>query len=111
MEEFLSGKAFEQMAREYNAKYNSANVLSNSNEQINNDVNQNFNFQTTDKEKEILDIENILEKISSLFLFTKTHIKRLGVNNFNKWGNFYYIKLEEIEKKIEELKQRLFENL
>ena len=27
MQEFLSGKAFEEMAREYNAKYNRANVL------------------------------------------------------------------------------------
>ena len=110
MEEFLSGTKFEQMAREYNAKYGKANVLQNDSEFQNLSDLPNKVF-TQDKEKKIKKIEKDFEKISSLFLFVKKHINRLGKNNISSWGNFYYIKLEELEKLVNSLKQNLYENL
>ena len=61
MQDFLSGSAFEQMAREYNAKYNVANVLQSG-------TTKNDSL-LKDKEKVVKEIEYIFNEISSLFLF------------------------------------------
>ena len=105
MQDFLSGSAFEQMAREYNAKYNVANVLQSGTIQN--------NGLLKDKEKVVKEIEDIFNEISSLFLFTRKYIGRLGVNSFNKCQGFYFNKLFEIERKVEMLKDKflIFYNL
>lgn len=100
MQEFLSGSAFEQMAREYNLKYNNASALQS------NAVSKALNF-TKEKEKNNLEVEKTFNEISSLLFFTKKHIERIGIVNFNKWGNFYFVKLNELEKKFKNLKERI----
>ena len=100
MQEFLSGSAFEQMAREYNAKYGKANVLQSS-----------FNGQeqlTKEKEKEILEIKKDFEEISSLFLFLKKYISRFKTNIFNAQQNFCFNKINELEGKINKLKSKFY---
>ena len=103
MQEFLSGSAFEQMAREYNAKYGKANVL--------NEAESPLTNLTKEKESNILEVEKTFSEIASLFLFLKRHITRVGVTNVNRWGNFYLNKLKEIEGKLENLRQRLLHNI
>lgn len=106
MQEFLSGANFEQMAREYNEKYNKASALTSDSEQIAKTLNKNINQE---KEKLIQELKSYFENISSLFLFVKTHINRFGVKNFNNWGKFYYTKLQELEKTTQKLQQKFFE--
>ena len=116
MQDFLSGDAFEQMAREYNAKYNKTNILESAN--LNNlnlqnlnefevasNSNNNLNLKTKDKEKEILQIKKDFEEISSLFLFLKTYIKK--TNNIGSCQEFVSKKLTEIESKLKNLTQKL----
>ena len=93
------------MAREYNAKYNSTNVLSSNNAEINEVLKENLNNK---KEKLKLDIEKDFENFSSLFYFLKVYINRLDVSNFNYCKNFCNAKLEEIKNKLETFKQRIF---
>ena len=103
------------MAREYNAKYGKANVLKNNSIDGFNNLDSfkesgllnEKNFLTKDKEKIKDNLEKDFEDLSSLFLFVKKHIARMGATNVNKWWNFYLGKLNEIEKKVDKLKRKI----
>ena len=106
MQEFLSGSEFEKMAREYNAKYNSAEVLTSE---------SNFGLKVTDevkeeKEKFKTEIKRDFEEVISLFLFIKKYI---DIKSFGFSGGkvFCSKKMEEIERKIKNLMYKVDEIL
>ena len=116
MQEFLSGSAFEQMAREYNAKYGRASALNKQSSFLDRHDNSLFDEQflnnANEKREGINDnfqIEKEFEKISSLFYFLKNYIKKMNKNYANNWQDFLFKKLSEVEEKLNNLKQNIMD--